>query len=69
MATVKINKVKAFREALEKPQHEIAKILGVSQPSYNRKEKNRRFTDEEKVILTDYFKKYFPNETLESIFF
>lgn len=69
MATVKINKVKAFREVLGIPQHEMSRMLSISQPSYNRKEKKRKFSDEEKIILTDYFKKYFPNETLESIFF
>ena len=43
MATVKINKVKAFREALGIPQHEMSRMLSISQPSYNRKEKKESF--------------------------
>lgn len=69
MNEVKINKVKAFREALNKSQYEIAILLNISQGSYCKKERRRKFTDDEKIILTNYFKENFPNETLESIFF
>lgn len=69
MNNIKINKVKAFREALNKTQLETAEILDISQPSYYKKERNRTFSDKEKVILTEYFKTFFPSETLESIFF
>jgi len=33
------------------------------------KERQQKFSDTEKVILTNFFKKNFPEETLESIFF
>lgn len=69
MNEVKINKVKAFREALNKSQYEMAILLNISQGSYCKKERRRKFTDDEKIILTNYFKENFPNETLESIFF
>lgn len=69
MNNIKINKVKAFREALNKTQLEMAGILDISQPSYSKKERNRTFSDKEKVILAKYFKTSFPSETLESIFF
>lgn len=69
MNRVKINKVKAFREALNKSQYEMAVLLNISQGTYCKKERRRKFTDNEKVILTNYFKETFPNETLESIFF
>lgn len=69
MNVVKINKVKAFREALNKSQYEMAILLNISQGTYCKKERRRKFTDDEKIILTNYFKKNFPNETLESIFF
>lgn len=69
MNKVKINKVKAFREALNKGQSEIATLLGISQSTYCKKERQKKFSDNEKLILTSYFKKSFPSETLESIFF
>ena len=69
MNNIKVNKVRAFREALGKTQGEMSELLGISQPSYNRKEKNRNFSDVEKIILTKFFKEFFKDETLESIFF
>lgn len=69
MNKVKINKVKAFREALNKSQSEMAILLNISQGTYCKKERRRKFSDKEKIILTNYFKENFPNESLESIFF
>lgn len=69
MNTLRINKVKAFREALNKRQSDMADYLNISQGTYCKKERKQKFTDSEKVILTNYFKKSFPEETLESIFF
>ena len=69
MNTVRINKVKAFREALNKRQSDMADYLNISQGTYCKKERKQKFTDSEKVILTNYFKKSFPEENLESIFF
>lgn len=37
---------------------------------YSKKErKETAFTDKEKVILLNFFKEYFPNETIDSLFF
>jgi hypothetical protein len=69
MNVFKINKVKAFREALNKSQYEMANLLNISQGTYCKKERQRKFSDNEKIILTNFFKENFPNETLESIFF
>ena len=69
MNVFKINKVKAFREALNKSQYEMANLLNISQGTYCKKERQRNFSDNEKIILTNFFKENFPNETLESIFF
>lgn len=66
---VKINKVKALREALNKKQSEIAGFLNISQSTYCKKERQQKFSDNEKLMLTNYFKQSFPSETLESIFF
>lgn len=69
MSKIKINKVKAFREAINKNQSEMANLLKISQGTYCKKERQQKFSDTEKVILTNFFKKNFPEETLESIFF
>ena len=69
MNRVKINKVKAFREALNKSQYDMAILLNISQGTYCKKERQRKFSDNEKIILSTFFKETFPNETLESIFF
>jgi DNA-binding helix-turn-helix protein len=69
MVKIKINKVKALREALNKKQSEIADFLNISQSTYCKKERQQKFSDYEKLMLTSYFKQSFPSETLESIFF
>lgn len=69
MEKIKINKVKALREALNKKQSEIASLLNISQSTYCKKERKQKFSDNEKLMLTSYFKQSFPSETLESIFF
>ena len=69
MSKIKINKVKAFREALNKNQSEMANLLKISQGTYCKKERQQKFLDTEKITLTNFFKKNFPEETLESIFF
>lgn len=70
MGQVKINKVRSLRGALGKSQKEISEIIGISQAMYGRKErKTTDFSDKEKIILLEYFKKYFPNETIETLFF
>lgn len=70
MKEIKINKIQAYRKALNLKQHDIAKILGISVVMYSKKElKETPFTDIEKVKLLDYFKQYFSNETIDSLFF
>lgn len=70
MEEIKINKVQAYRKALNLKQHDIAKMLGISVVMYSKKErKESPFTDTEKVILLKYFKKYSIDETIDSLFF
>ena len=67
---IKINKVKAYREALNKSQYEMAKMLNIHHVVYSCKERKlTNFKDAEKVILLNFFKEYFPNETIDSLFF
>ncbi|WP_294681312.1 helix-turn-helix transcriptional regulator [uncultured Gemella sp.] len=70
MEAIKINKVQAYRKALGLKQSELSEILNISVPMYSRKERRgTAFTDKEKVTLLNYFKEYFPNETIDSLFF
>ena len=70
MEEVNINKVQAYRKSLNQKQHDMAKMLGISVVMYSKKErKETPFTDVEKVKLLNYFKQYFRNETIDSLFF
>lgn len=70
MQSIKISKVRAYRYALGKTQKEMSEMLKIHHVVYGRKERMLvAFTDKEKVILLNYFKKYFPNETIDSLFF
>lgn len=70
MKEPKINKIRAYREALNLSQKEMSKLINVHHVVYSRKERKLvDFTDKEKVTLLAYFKEYFPNETIDSLFF
>lgn len=70
MELVKVSKVRAYRYALGKTQKEMSELLNIHHVVYGRKERMLvAFTDKEKVILLNYFKEYFPNETIDSLFF
>lgn len=70
MEEIKINKIQAYRKALNLKQHDLAKMLGISVVMYSKKErKETPFTDTEKVVLLKYFKQYFTNESIDSLFF
>lgn len=70
MEEIKINKIQAYRKALKLKQHDLAKMLGISVVMYSKKErKETPFTDTEKVILLKHLKKYFTNESIDSLFF
>lgn len=70
MKEIKINKIQAYRKTLGVTQKEMSKFLNISEAMYGRKERRRTpFTDNEKVKLLNYFKKYFSNETIDSLFF
>ena len=70
MQPIKISKVRSYRQALGKTQKEMSALLNIHHVVYGRKERMLvSFTDKEKVILLNFFKKYFPNETIDSLFF
>ncbi|EFV35575.1 MULTISPECIES: helix-turn-helix transcriptional regulator [Gemella] len=70
MQEIKINKVQAYRQTLRLKQRQMADMLGISVVMYSKKERKKTaFTDYEKVKLLNYFKQYFPKETIDSLFF
>lgn len=70
MQPIKISKIRAYRHALGKTQKEMSELLNIHHVVYGRKERMlAAFTDKEKVTLLNYFKEYFPNETIDSLFF
>lgn len=70
MQEIKINKVQAYRKALGLKQRQMSEVLNISTVMYSKKErKESPFTDIEKVKLLNYFRQYFKNETIDSLFF
>lgn len=70
MQEIKMNKIQAYRKTLGVKQKEMAKMLNISVTMYGRKERKlNSFTDTEKVTLLNYFKQYFQDETIDSLFF
>lgn len=66
-----INRIKGYRGMLGKSQKEISELLNITSQSYSSKEIGKRpFSDKEKIILKEYFSKYFPEiETIDFLFF
>lgn len=63
-------KIKGYRNMLGMTQTELASILGISKQSYYRKEKGySNFKDNEKIIIKTFFSSFFPEITVDDIFF
>lgn len=55
---------------LGKTQRDMAKIFNISVQAYNQKEKGCvRFKDSEKTVFKNMLLPYFPNITIDDIFF
>ena len=66
----KINKVKAFREAIGLTQKDLARILDISVDSYSRKERGvSDFRKNEMIEIAAIFKNNGIDENLQDIFF
>lgn len=65
------NKLLGLRKSIKKTQKEFADLIGVSQPTYSKKEKsnNDKFSKSEMQIILDYLKDFFPGITAEDVFF
>lgn len=65
-----LNKVARYRKYLGLTQKDLARIFGISSQAYSRKERGKTaFNDKEKVILKNLFIEFFPNITIDDIFF
>ena len=66
----KVSKVLFFRRGYGLSQDYVAKELGISRPTLNKKEKGELdFTKTEMEIYTDILKKYKTDITIKEIFF
>lgn len=64
------NKLLGMRKAVGVTQAEIAKYLNIAQITFSRKESGKsEFKRTEMENITTFFKKYYPDITLEEIFF
>lgn len=65
--TVNIN-LRLYRTKYGLSQADLAKELNVAERTYWSKERYGTFTQDEMIIILNYFKKYEPNITLDNIF-
>lgn len=65
----KINKIAGYRAMIGKTKSDFAKLLGITPAAYGVKEKNKRFTDDEKIIIIKFLKSYFHEISIETLFF
>lgn len=66
----KINKIAGYRGMLGMTQKQIASYLGILPQSYSNKERGETaFKDEEKQKIKELLKPYFPDITIDDIFF
>lgn len=66
-----VNKVKGYRNMLGLSQTEMAKLIGISSKQvYSQKENNKNsFNDDEKKRFKEVLEQYFPDITIDDIFF
>ena len=66
----KINKLAGYRTMLGMNQTEMGTILGISKQAYSRKETGKiSFKDSEKILIKELLLLYFPEVTMEDLFF
>lgn len=64
------NIVKGYRNMLNMTQHDMAKMLGISDRAYNSKEKGQtQFTDSQRLKIRELFKTIKPDITIDEIFY
>lgn len=64
------SKVRGYRSMLKLSQKDMARQLGISQTAYRNKESGKvDFKDREKVEILKILRPFFPEVTIEDIFF
>lgn len=64
------NKIKGYRNMLGLTQEQMGKKLGITKQTYHNKEIVRNsFSDKEKMTFKQLLLPFFPNITIEDIFF
>lgn len=65
-----INKLAGYRVSAGIKTKAMAELLGIAPQTYLKKEKKQIiFKDNEKIKVLEHLKKYFPDVTLEELFF
>lgn len=65
-----MNKIRGYRNMIGKTQKDMAKMLGISSNAYNKKENGETpFKDNEKIMFKNMLLPYFPEITIDDIFF
>lgn len=59
-----------YRAMIGKTQKQFAELLNISTPAYNRKEKGQvPFKPNEMKILKEFIQKFYPEVTIDGLFF
>lgn len=70
ISTKKVNKVAGFRAMIGLTQEQMGERLGITKQQYSPKERGvRAFNDSEKEKFKNVLKEYFPEITIDEIFF
>ena len=70
MKHTNINRVAGYRAMLNMTQEDMGKIIGIKKQQYSLKERKKYpFSDKEKQLIKNYLMEYFPNITIDDIFF
>lgn len=65
-----INKVKGYRNLLNLNQTQMAEALGITLTSYRNKEQGKTaWRDNERIKIKEMLLPYFPNITIDEIFY
>lgn len=70
MGTKELNKIAGYRNMLQMNQTKMGELLGISKQAYSKKERGIvKFNDKEKLIIKNLILPYFPDISIDELFF
>lgn len=70
MGTKELNKIAGYRNMLQMNQTKMGELLGISKQAYSNKERGIvKFNDKEKLIIKNLILPYFPDISIDELFF